>query len=117
MQLERGLSEGILLKFFSSSSLNGTMNNMKKLAFGSQIIVAGIAQAAGAMAGIIGSMPRAIVGQYEPPINVKPRKDAVRFRHNSSKVKLGDFEDDIEALRRDMLVLGEDMKKARMRVL
>jgi len=88
---------------------------MRKIIVGSGLIVSGIAQTAESMASVIGSVPTATVmptGKWQSKTDACARIAQLKAKFCPRKVRIGDFFDDFSVLQRDMLVLGEDMKKA-----
>jgi hypothetical protein len=88
---------------------------MKRIVVGSGLIASSVVQVADTMASVIGSVPVVTLvptGKWQNEANARVRIAQLKARFGPRKVRMGDFSDDLSVLRRDALVLGEDMQKA-----
>ena len=92
---------------------------MKRIIAGSRMVVSGMTHTASAVGSVLGSIP-CVSLTYDTEemskVGAKDRIAEMNKKFGPKKIRLGDFDDDVEALRRDALVLGEDMKVAERRL-
>ena len=89
---------------------------MRRIAVGSGLIASGMVRTADAMASVVGSVPMVVLSPTgmlrETDAEARVRVANLKARFSPRRVRIGDFSDDFDVLRRDALILGEDMKKA-----
>ena len=88
---------------------------MKSILSVSKMLFSGLSHTAGAVAHVLGNIPLAVWPSDDRPMTedeAKAKVAELRAKFGIRGVKLGNFDDDAESLRRDTLILGEDMRKA-----
>jgi hypothetical protein len=93
---------------------------MKKIVAGVQMVWSGMTQVAEAMGKVLESIAPIVMPSYGEKMTEEEAKAIVaelKAKYGPRRIKLGDIDDDTEALRQDGLKLAEDTRIAERRFL